>query len=400
MRIHPFFRRATLAKKIADDVLDDRPAAAAASGLFLSSPRRTGKSTFLREDLLPELQTRDVEVLYVDLWKDTESDPGDVIMNAIREKLAENAPVLARIARKFGVGDELSVGPAKISTQSLLGSVGIGKGVSLADALGVYSEETKKTIVLIIDEAQHAMTTEMGRSSFFALKAARDELNRSGMYGLRIVATGSNREKLAALRGQKDQAFFLAPMQTLPHLGRDFVQWFREANLIGDQTDEERIWQVFETCGYRPEILSAALNRVLAEPSESDPPEPLDQKIEAKAMDLIRESVGEQLRIVHSLTPLQSSVLRVMAAEGEGYSPFESRTMGKYRKVLDADFPDEETRADVSGVQAALEGLQRKGLVWNESRGVYMLEDASLASVMKNAGLLDCLADHTPRVRR
>lgn len=34
-------------------------------------------------------------------------------------------------------------------------------------------------IVLIIDEAQHAITTEAGVATMFALKAARDELNSS-----------------------------------------------------------------------------------------------------------------------------------------------------------------------------------------------------------------------------
>lgn len=125
----------------------------------------------------------------MDLWKDPQADPGDVITSAIREKLSEHAPVLARMAKKFGLGEELNLGPARVQTQYLLGSIGVGKDVSLTDALAVYSEEVRRPVVLIIDEAQHAMTTEQGYASFFALKATRDEPNSSGRYGLRIVAT-------------------------------------------------------------------------------------------------------------------------------------------------------------------------------------------------------------------
>jgi hypothetical protein len=60
----------------------------------------------------------------------------------------------------------------------------------------------------------------------FALKAARDELNSSEHFGLRIVATGSNRDKLAMLRNSKDQAFFGAPLVAFPALDAGYIQWF------------------------------------------------------------------------------------------------------------------------------------------------------------------------------
>ena len=77
--------------------------------------------------------------------------------------------------------------------------------------------------MLIIDEAQHAITTDKGYDALYALKAARDELNSSRHHGLRIVATGSNRDKLAMLRNSKDQAFFGAPLQPFPQIGRAHV---------------------------------------------------------------------------------------------------------------------------------------------------------------------------------
>ena len=45
------FKRTELANEVADKILFTSPTSASSSGLFLAAPRRTGKSTFLREDL-------------------------------------------------------------------------------------------------------------------------------------------------------------------------------------------------------------------------------------------------------------------------------------------------------------------------------------------------------------
>jgi predicted AAA+ superfamily ATPase len=43
------FHREELAKRLADDLMSED----GASGLFITGPRRTAKSTFIREDLIP-----------------------------------------------------------------------------------------------------------------------------------------------------------------------------------------------------------------------------------------------------------------------------------------------------------------------------------------------------------
>ena len=40
------------------------------SGVFLSGPRRIGKTTFLKNDLIPQLEQEGAIVIYVDLWSD------------------------------------------------------------------------------------------------------------------------------------------------------------------------------------------------------------------------------------------------------------------------------------------------------------------------------------------
>lgn len=90
-------------------------------------------------------------------------------------------------------------------------------------------------------------------------------------------------------------------------------------------------------------------------------------------MRRLAEELNEVQRgVIHSLTPIQSAVLRVMAAAGQHYAPFEAATLEKYRKAMQlSGLPPEEVKVDVPGVQQALIALQDKKLIWRAARGVY-----------------------------
>lgn len=375
------FHRNRLAAEMADKILHVPPGSASGSGLFLAAPRRTGKSTFLREDLRPRLEAKGALVLYADLWENRKADPGSVIIAAVRSELAKHEGVVARLARASGM-DKVNVGGISFS----LDRIGLGDGQSLSSAFAALSDETKKPIVLVIDEAQHAITTDNGSDALFALKAARDELNSSRHNGLRVVATGSNQDKLAMLRNSKEQAFFGAPLVKFPALGKDFVQWFCEQAHLPAALGADVVYELFIRASYRPEMLGAAADvlRFDFELAPDDAPARFALAVEEQ----IEASNAEQLRVVHSLTPLQSVVLRVMASNSKHYAPFETETIAAYQKMLDAIAPGSSTRADVPNIQQALTALQEKSLVWRASRGVYALEDASLHELLAQEGML------------
>jgi len=379
------FHRTQLADRMAQGVMASAVGSAAASGLFLAAPRRTGKSTFVREDLRPALQNRGATVLYVDLWANRKADPGAVIVGAVRAELARHEGVVARLARSAGM-EKVTVGGVAFS----LDRVGLGKEISLSAALAALSDETRQPIVLLIDEAQHAIATEAGYDALFALKAARDELNSSEHHGLRIVATGSNRDKLAMLRNSKDQAFFGAPLVAFPPLDADYIQWFCKGVGLAGPLDPDAVTKLFERAGHWPEILGAAADSIRFDFNIA----PADAAAAfAQAVDEQIEEVDLQtLRVIQALTPLQSAVLRVLAREGEKYAPFEAGTMERYRAMLAALAPGETMVPEVSNVQAALGALQDKSLVWKEKRGVYSLEESMTAELMRRHGLLDAAA--------
>ena len=379
------FQRPELANRLAKQILVIGAGSAASSGVFLAAPRRTGKSTFVREDLRPALEAAGALVVYADLWANPTADPGNVIVNAIRVTLASNDGVVLRLAKSAGL-DKVKVGSVSFD----LDRVGLGKDVSLTEALVALSDETKKIIVLVIDEAQHVTTTEAGVSALFALKAARDELNSSQHHGLRVVCTGSNRDKLAMLRNSKDQAFFGAPLVNFPMLGKDYIEWFCKEVDLPFQLDPKQVLPLFVEAGYRPEVIGAAADRFRFD-FEIDVETGAD-KFAEEVRRLTDEMNQVQLGVIHSLTPIQSSVLRVMAAARENYAPFEAATLEKYRKAMtQAGLSVDDAKADVPGVQQALIALQEKKLVWKAARGVYAIEEQSIFDLLKATGQVDGL---------
>jgi hypothetical protein len=324
-------------------------------------------------------------VVYADLWANPTADPGLVISNAIRASLAGNEGVILRLAKSAGMS-KVSLGNVSFD----LDRVGLGKDVSLTDALVALSDETGQMIVLVIDEAQHAITTDEGIAALFALKAARDELNSSQHRGLRIVCTGSNRDKLAMLRNSKDQAFFGAPLVNFPLLGRDYIDWFCQEVKLPFQLDPEQVWPLFIDAGYRPELLGSAADQFRFEFDVDATTVP--QKFADEVRRLAEELNEVQRGVIHSLTPIQSAVLRVMAATNQHYAPFEAATLEKYRMAMQTSGqPPEEVKVDVPGVQQALIALQDKKLIWRAARGVYAVEEKSIIDLLKMDGLLEGL---------
>ncbi|MES2074208.1 MAG: ATP-binding protein [Pseudomonadota bacterium] len=380
------FHRPALAGKLVQQILQVGVGSAAGSGVFLSAPRRTGKSTFVREDLRPAFEAEGALVVYVDLWANPPADPGDAIVQAIRSALRGQDGVLLRLAKGAGLS-KFSVGGAM---QFDLDRVGLGATVSLTEALVALSDEIAAMIVLVVDEAQHAKTSDAGIAALFALKAARDELNSSRHHGLRVVCTGSNRDKLAMLRNSKDQAFFGAPMVNFPLLGQDFVDWFCQGIALPFPLDPAQVWPLFVAVGCRPELLGAAGDRFRFD-FELDPAAGPAQFAE-EVRRLAAEMVEVQRKVIHSLTPIQLAVLRVMAACGNNYAPFEAATMARYRLAMQlAGLPAEELKADVPGAQQALIALQDKKLVWRAARGMYAVEEQGTVDLLRDEGLLDGL---------
>lgn len=360
------FRRPALARDLVAALLG-RGAFSFRSGLFLAAPRRTGKSTFLRLDLMPALAAEAVTTVYCDLWADRTADPAAVIRRAIA-------------AAGGGGGLAGRLGRARITKASALGvSVDLAaadqsNAGTLAEALDTLARKTGRPVALIVDEAQQALSSDTGSAAMFALKAARDAMNQGGGADrLLLVFTGSHRDKLSALVLRRDQPFYGGAVQDLPLLGRDFVEalvaWINPRLAPGNRFDAEDAWSAFRILGHRPELLEAVLrDHALGPPGAGGLHRTVTEGAEA-----LRERVWAQFDSDYgALTPLQQAVLGRIVAGGPRLALFGKATAEALSAEMGAP-------VSPSAVQSAVEALRERGLVWKSGRSAYALEDQGMA---------------------
>ena len=269
MSASTFFSRAYLANQMAGQLLSPGILDAnLRSGLFLSGQRRTGKTTFLKQDLIPILEERGAIVVYVDLWSDPQANPATLVHNAIKTKLQElenpGSSLLTQLKRLKGI----DLGAAGFKLGINLDSLGTEQGTTLSDAFCQVVDQAQTDVVVIVDEVQHAISTDEGNQMLIAMKAARDAVNgRAGTPGhFLFIGTGSHRAKVQELVINRNQAFLGASSMDFPLLGRDYVEFLRqrleEAN-YPNLPALDVMAAGFETLGHRPEELMKALRQVI-----------------------------------------------------------------------------------------------------------------------------------------
>ncbi|MFJ4056203.1 MULTISPECIES: hypothetical protein [Pseudomonas] len=373
----PIFRREQLAKALVRDLAGES-FVDYSSGMFLAAPRRTGKSTFLNNDFIPACLERGWLPVYVDLWSDRDADPAELISGAIGSALARFESTLAKTAKKAGI-DKINL----LRTLSWdFTRPQLPAGTTLAQALAVLHQVCGQMVVLVVDEAQHALNSEGGLNAMFALKAARDHLNRGdGPDGLRLVFTGSSRDKLANLVLKSKQPFYGASITAFPLLGRDFVDFvtavWNGRLAASNQFKAEDLEYAFERVGRRPEMLGKLLTEVSIGLGEAGN---LGELLRTGALNHQAGVWSDYESAWNELSALQQAVLAVMAERTlarQPFSPFTEQTFIDVNRKLEQAAA--QANATTPNVQKALDALREKELVWKANRGEYALEDVAMA---------------------
>lgn len=342
------------------------------NGLFLAAPRRTGKSTFLQADLKPALEAAGAVVAYVDLWADPRRDPGALIADAIARALAPRLGMVARTAKAAGLDSVTIAGALKIDVSK------IGKidGVTLPDALRALHEAAKAPVALIVDEAQHALTSEAGEATMSALKSARDQLNRPGTVNLMLVMSGSDRDKLLRLVNTNGAPFYGSQISRMPPLGQDFID--HVSRLITAQRPElapvagATLLLAFERFGHRPQFFMEALGQALS-PLSGLQGLRFEQAVLQAAQARQRDDEAQMESEFLALKPLEQAVLWRLLEMGQRFRPYDAEALRFYREKAQA-------KTTVQQVQNALESLRKHhpALVWKSARGEYAVDDAAM----------------------
>lgn len=372
------FHRTELAGQFRDALLGRSPFSHD-SGLFLAGPRRTGKSTFLRQDLTPLLDEAGVLTIYVDLWADRGSDPGKLIADALRVALGAHGNVVKRMIDRTGL-NRISIAGIQVD----LATVGEPGGVTIADALSHLHEASGKPIALIIDEAQHALSSDRGVDAMFALKAARDALNQgreTRVPNLMLIFTGSHRDKLVGLLRNAKQPFYGASVTDMPLLGDDYVTeyvgWLNQWLAASNQIDTQAAIRAFAIVGHRPELLEQVLRETATGPGGAamlaDTIVSGAEDLRARLWDSYDSDFGE-------LGDVQRAVLAEIILQGASFQPYTAAT-------LDAVSTRMGESTGKTSVQNAINDLKGKGLVWQSGRGQYAIEDQGMIEWLAARGV-------------
>ena len=363
-REHIFHRR-----QLAEDLVHRLSDPVYKSGLFLSAPRRTGKTTFIRADLLPVLREAGAVVIYADLWEQRSLSPARVIISAIRDAILHESGVVLKTATAMGL-KKVRIGGLEMD----LDAIGTKEGDSLARTLEKLGAASDKPIVMVVDEAQHAQATDDGRDTLFALKAARDAMILGEGKGFRFVATGSNSDRLRTLVSSKDQAFFGAKEEHLPELGDAYLQWVLDRSTFKTCLSLPVIRQGFDVFSRRTEYLQRLLKSMEDEPAfDANTIDRVFVERAGASMEHARQTFLASLR---SMEALDAAVFRRMARLGDKFTPFDEGALRDYAALMSQDATRIKVeRPTKSGVQSALERLRRESLIWNAGRGLWHIED-------------------------
>lgn len=366
------FARSALAAELTAALRGGSVFGDAHNGLFLAAPRRTGKSTFLRGDLKPALEAAGVVVAYVDLWADVRRDPGVLIAEAIARALAPHLGALSRMAKASRLETLTIAGTVKLD----LSRIGKVDGITLPDALRALHEAAKAPVALIIDEAQHALTSEDGEATMAALKSARDQLNQPGSVNLMLVMSGSDRDKLLRLVNTSGAPFYGSQITRMPPLGREFIEHIAQLVIKQrpelDPVDTAILTGAFETFGHRPQFFMEALGQALSPLTTLDG-DRFEKAVLAAALERQRDDEAQMESEYLALKPLEQAVLWRLLEQGARFRAYDGEALTFYRARVSG-------RITPQSVQHALEALRDRtpALVWKSARGEYALDDAAM----------------------
>ena len=349
------------------------------SGLFLSGLRRTGKTTFLLNDLIPALEQAGALVVYVDLWSDTRTSSAELVHGAIRKALAElqtpTSGVLQKLKRVSGV----DVGAAGFKFGFKLDSVGATGGVTLAQAIMEVVDQVHTDVVLIVDEVQHAITSDEGNQMLLALKAARDCINpRPKTPGHFIfIGTGSHRALVSELTARRNQAFAGATSIAYPVLQRDYIE-----HLLARLAQEgaarlpsiEVTLDAFNMLGSRPEEILKALRQLLRYlPANANP----DEHLPMIAATLRSVAADIELMKVDQLGTLAVAIFeRIAATDGDARGVFSGEAASDYAKAI-----GREVRVDE--IQPLVNDLLAANLIMRKGHGTYGVTDPFVQQIWR-----------------
>ncbi|ENQ7794988.1 hypothetical protein ACEQG5_006179 [Pseudomonas aeruginosa] len=330
------------------------------------APRRKGKTTFVRNDLIPMAKARGFLVAIADLWLD-KPNPERVISLALREAIHGTGFLRRNLMRLKRPGQTVTsvnggAGPEGVTVGADLG----GADLALPELFEQFRQLGKGRALLIIDEVQHLATNK----EFEAFTATLRTLLQGANGEVYALFTGSSQHGLAQMFRRSKAPFYQYGSEVaFTNLGIEFAQHlgalYQEAT--GKAWDVDEAFRLYVQRGMMPKHLREIYNLSI---TQNLPIAEADKIVWATMLD-----EGQFATLIESLPPLDVSLLI-------GILTGESLFSAEYRNRL-ADVLPSGTAPSTTQVQAALNRLRRGELVGNIDHGDWCIEDGALESFLR-----------------
>lgn len=336
-------------------------------------PRQTGKTTLLREEVMPAVEKAGALPVYIECWAD-KSSPLSSINYALKKALESLTLAPGKRGRQLVNTPVRKIAVAGVSLE--MGDMperDIPDNPYLAfDALLTrLLEAANRDLVLVFDEFQAIAEAEGAVDIAAALRAALTQA--SSRVG--VVFSGSSQQLLLEMFSRAQTPLYnFANAEPYPLLKEDFVGHVAKHFMAATQRDFNHAMalQVLESVGHQPAPFLNAVGNAMSKPGWSVE--------DGMAAMLDPALVNKWSSAWNGLTDLQRFVLR---AAHEGLQLTSAATLGRAAREL------AQSKVQASSVTRAVEALIGQGLVDRSpgSRQVLISDPVMAAWLSHNAAL-------------
>ena len=329
------------------------------------APRKRGKTQFITRDVIPACDNIDVLPIYIDFWSDKDS-PQNAFIDAVTTTLESRRNLFSKILAKLKFTPAVSSSGVTVKAEANVTSAQRPTLHSVFDALNTHHTP----ILLLLDEVQH-LATSADYASFTA--ALRSFMTARSDNKIKAIFTGSSQEGLNKLFKNTKAPFYDAS-QTIPfpQLDRDFV--IHQLGVFksvtgGRELDEETAFSIFTQQQFHPARFSEMLKYMALEGIYD-----IQVGFDEHDQRYLLNERSEFAKSIEQLNPLDKVLLKLLAKDwNKGLYTDETKSL------LESELGK---RPSNPLIGAALTRLAEQDLIYNESRGVWLVADPSLKSFM------------------
>ncbi len=337
--------------------------------IAMFGPRQTGKTTLLRDEVIPYVQSRGAIAVYIDCWMDMD-DPLQGINYALQKAL-EGLSVQPRGMKRTGstpvkrlgvMGASIDLGdPPKRQTPDR-------PALMLDSLLTQILEETTHDVVLVFDEFQSIASAKNGPQISASLRAALTQADKR----IGAIFSGSSDVQLLDMFSRTNTPLYgFAKTEGYEPLGLDFIGFVARKFHEATRRDLNQVLahETFQQLGTQPEPFLHAVSLVMANPAWT-----LDRALDEM---LSQHSPNKWSATWRGLTGLQQVALRLV---------FEDRPPTAADSVVWAA-AQLGARVAPSSISRALEALAAKGMLERrtDGRGWMLIDPVQRAWLERNA---------------